>query len=149
MDDDKPKKKPHNGPRKGVGTGPGAGVGLGGPAKGASGKPAIPFHSAHPARINGTTPEISAAKAEKDAADAIKAQALKDHIFTLATNAAEQTTQLSASIAWLNRHEGMPTQKIAGDPNQPLTIHSVIDDGRPPLESYLEEWRKPVIDAPT
>jgi hypothetical protein len=143
--EDKPKKRPHNGPRKGAG----AGVGWGGPAKGSSGKPAIPFGVHHPDKANGPAPELVAAKVAREAENAAKAQALKDHIFELAVNAAEQTTQLSASIAWLNRHEGMPTQKIAGDATQPLTIHSIIDDGRPPIESYLEEWHKPVIDAST
>ena len=37
-------------------------------------------------------------------------QQLKDHLADLALNAEHEATQVSATVAWLNREEGMPAQ---------------------------------------
>lgn len=54
------------------------------------------------------------------------AQALKDHLFDLARNAERQETQVTAAVAWLNRHEGTP---IARNINLTPDDVSVLDDG--------------------
>jgi len=48
-----------------------------------------------------------------------RAEFLKDHLFALATGAENELTQLRASEAWLDRHEGKPIQRV---------INATVDD---------------------
>ena len=100
-----------NGPGRG---GPAKGHGWGGPPKGAS-----------TSRIKPGDPEgIQALSndAEIKACAAARAEALLDHLFHLAMKADRQETQLAASVAYLNRVEGMPVarniNRTVGDASQ-------------------------------
>jgi hypothetical protein len=78
-----------------------AGDGWGGPAKGpgTTAKPAPQF-------AKGNTASVGHAPRPQSTVD--RAQALKDHLFTLAQSAERQETQVQAAKAWLDRHEGLP-----------------------------------------
>lgn len=77
-----------------------AGDGWGGPARGESqtkGRVAE-FHAMS------NDPDVKAKAAER-------IETLKDHLYGLATSAERQETQLAATVAYLNRVEGMPVQR--------------------------------------
>lgn len=107
-----PKRRPSTAFPKGNGAG--KGDGWGGPARGASAS-----------RIRPGDPEgIQAMSNDADvkAEAARRADELRDHLYHLALNAERQETQLAASVAFLNRAEGMPvarhlTANVA-DPSQ-------------------------------
>jgi len=64
-----------------------------------------------------------------------KAERLRRHIYKLAESAEREETQLAASIAWLNRVEGMPVARN-------LNINQtgpVVEDTRPSVESLIEQ----------
>lgn len=91
----------------------GNGAGWGGPARGASAsriKPGDP--DGIQAMVN--DPDVKAKAAAR-------VEALKDHLFGLATGAERQETQLAAAVAYLNRVEGMPIARTVtatvADPN--------------------------------
>ena len=82
----------------------GNGPGWGGPAKGAktvADKPMPP-----PFTLGN-----QASAVERDYSRRDKAQALKDHLYRLATEAEKEETQVRAAEAWLNRIEGTPVQR--------------------------------------
>lgn len=99
------------------GNGAGQGDGWGGPAKGAGSisTRAEPFG-------HGNT--VSAV--QRDMSGAEKAWLLKEHLYMLATTAAREETQISAAVAWLDRHEGKP---IARNVNMTPGDVSLLDDG--------------------
>ncbi len=91
----------------------GNGAGWGGPARGAS-----------TSRIKPGDPDgiqTMSNDAEVKARAAQRVEALKDHLFGLATKAERQETQLAAAVAYLNRVEGMPIARTVtatvADPN--------------------------------
>ena len=93
----------------------GNGMGWGGPARGASGKPAVPFSATSPTRRtvsrgNGD-PLKRAARMDRQATDAAGAQTLKDELLRLATTADTDTVKIWAATAWLNRVEGLPVAR--------------------------------------
>lgn len=100
------------------------GKGWGGPAKGAGKGPAKPFTAESPTRqtIPGGKgdPVKMDARAEKRARDEVRAEELRDHLYTLATKAERQETQLSAAVAFLNRVEGMPVAKQQVEIKRPI-----------------------------
>ena len=77
----------------------GHGAGWGGPAKGAGN------HDAGPGRPRKEAAEVIAMAKEARSA------ALKDQLLTLAFEAEREETQLQASVAYLNREEGMPVAR--------------------------------------
>lgn len=95
------------------GNGAGKGDGWGGPAKGAGGPPIKP---GDPDGIQAMSndPEVKAKAADR-------AEELKDHLYKLALKAERQETQLAATVAYLNRAEGMPIARTVtatvADPN--------------------------------
>ena len=91
----------------------GNGAGWGGPAKGAS-----------TSRIKPGDPDgIQAMSNDADvkARAQQRIEALKDHLFSLATGAQREETQLAAAVAYLNREQGMPIARTVtatvADPN--------------------------------
>lgn len=86
------------------------GDGWGGPARG---------ESRTKGRVAEVQPMSNDAEIKRQAAERI--QRLKDHIYTLATSAQREETQLAAAIAFLNREVGMPVARNlvanVGDPN--------------------------------
>lgn len=110
----------------------GNGAGLWGPAKGAGSGPAKPFGADSPTRQ--TIPggkgdpakmEERRAKAERDAE---RAQELKDHLHKLATTAQSERTQVAATEAWLNRHEGMPVSNVNLKAHVQRSIQDLSDE---------------------
>jgi hypothetical protein len=84
--------------------GPAKGAGWGGPAKGASTsriKPGDPDGI----QAMSNDPEVRARRARQ-------ADELHERLYALATDADRQETQLAATIAFLNRVEGTPNQKL-------------------------------------
>jgi hypothetical protein len=106
----------HGGPAKGKGHGgPARGVhpvGWGGPARGGPNRPAIKAGDGIQAMSN--DPEIRARNKQR-------VEDLKDHLYGLAKGAEREETQLAATIAFINREEGLPVarQIVANvaDPN--------------------------------
>ena len=95
----------------------GAGDGWGGPAKGASEHiPAPQFEPGNQSAVGHAGPNLSGIE---------KAQALKDHLYKLATRAEREETQVRAAEAWLNRHEGSP---VARTVNYNSTDVTALDD---------------------
>ena len=95
----------------------GAGDGWGGPAKGASDhNPAPQFEPGNQSSVGRPNPSLSGIE---------KAQALKDHLYKLATEAEREETQVRAAEAWLNRHEGSP---VARTVNYNSTDVTALDD---------------------
>jgi len=109
---DKPKRPATSGTRHGNGAG--KGDGYGGPARAPGDKQNLrtPFEPGNQVTHVRRGPEA--------------AQALKDHLFALATTAERQETQVTAAVAWLNRHEGTP---IARNINLTPDDVTVLDDG--------------------
>ena len=101
-----------NGPGRG---GPAKGAGWGGPARGASTsriKPGDPDGI----QAMSNTPDIKARQAAK-------AEAVREHLYTLALKAERQETQLAASVAYLNRIEGAPMQRaVIANVSDPSTL---------------------------
>lgn len=87
------------GPAKGAGTG----KGWGGPARGASTSRIRPGDPESIQRLS-NNPDVKARQA-------LRAEALTDHLFDLAMNAERQETQLAAAVACLDRIEGKPIQR--------------------------------------
>jgi hypothetical protein len=103
---------------------PARGSGWGGPAKGAhthSPGSVQPGEIRNPQGRFAMTAERQRERAEAKA----KAKELKDHIYGLALTADREETQLAASIAWLNREEGMP---VARNLNLNATVTSELGD---------------------
>ena len=100
----------------------GQGAGWGGPAKGAGSGPAKPFTAADAVTIPGGKgdPVKMDARAEKRARDEARAEALKDHLYQLATTAEREETQVTAAKHWLDRHEGMPIAKQQVEIKRPV-----------------------------
>ncbi len=97
--------------------GPAKGHGWGGPPKGASNT-----------RIKPGDPEgIQALSndAEIKARAAARTEALLDHLFHLSLKAQREETQLAASVAYLNRVEGMP---VARTLNTNVSDPSLLSD---------------------
>lgn len=94
------KKGDPNHPRRG--NGPGKGAGWGGEAKGASKSRFVEGELQPMQGKQGTAAVVQAREA--------RLAMLKDHLFTLALEAEREETQLSATVAYLNREEGMPKQ---------------------------------------
>lgn len=92
----------------------GTGAGWGGPAKGAGngGKRHANFAPGNQEAVGHTGPGARAARIE----------ALKDHLYLLATTAEKQDTQVRAAEAYLNRVEGTPIARsvvaTVDDPTQ-------------------------------
>lgn len=99
------------------GNGVGKGVGWGGKDKGEGN------HGPGPGRPPADVAKLIAARREERIA------ALKEHLLTLAVTAEREETQLSATVAFLNREEGTPVQRqeISGGA-APLKIERVIID---------------------
>lgn len=99
------------------GNGAGKGAGWGGPAKGAGN------HGPGPGRPKLEVSALIAAKREE------RISALKEHLLALAVTAEREETQLSATVAFLNREEGTPVQRqeISGGA-APLRIERVVVD---------------------
>lgn len=95
----------------------GNGPGWGGPAKGPGNR------GPGPGRPPADVAKLIAARREERIA------ALKEHLLTLAVTAEREETQLSATVAFLNREEGTPVQRqeISGGA-APLKIERVIID---------------------
>jgi hypothetical protein len=87
---------------KRIGNGAGKGAGWGGPAKGA-GTRFVKGQVQEGQGKGGTAPYVE--KREERLAQ------LKDHLYTLAINAQREETQLAATVAFLNREEGMPVAR--------------------------------------
>ena len=92
---------------------PGKGTGWGGPARGPGAGPKFEKfmegnQTEHPAGDDYR--ERRQKRRELRAAGAERLQQLKDHLADLALNAEHEATQVSATVAWLNRDEGMPAQ---------------------------------------
>jgi len=102
----------------GPSSGESKGDGWGGPAKGA-GRVADPR-----APLFGHGNKIAAGPHDMSGADT--ARRMKAHIERLAFEAAREETQLSAAIAWLDRHEGKP---IARNLNMDADDLAALDDG--------------------
>lgn len=94
-----------------AGTRRGTGAGWGGPAKGGSPTPTRSAFEAGNTIAVGHGHPTATVHEQNQARDAERAQALKDHLFTLATSAERQDTQVRAAEAWLNRQEGMPVAR--------------------------------------
>lgn len=102
------------------GTRHGNGFGWGGPAKGAGkGGAAKPFTIDTPTRVFKTVIEARAERPSgavsgyelRKLINEERAQELKDHLYSIATTARHEITQVRAAEAWLNRHEGMPVAR--------------------------------------
>lgn len=89
--------------RGGPAAGAGKGDPWGGPARGASGSRILPGDPDGIQRMS-NDPDIKARNAARNAE-------LKDHLYDLAKNADRQETQLSATMAWLDRDEGKPVAR--------------------------------------
>lgn len=100
----------------------GNGPGWGGPAKGAS---TSRIRKGDPDGIQrmSNDPDVKARAQQR-------IEALKDHLYGLATGADRQETQLAAAVAYLNRVEGMPIARTVtatvADPNS-LTDADLAD----------------------
>jgi hypothetical protein len=72
------------------------------------------------------------------ASDEERIAQLKEHLGNLALNAKAQETQVTATIALLNRIEGMPKQKIesTGANGGPIQV----EDTRKPIEDFVAEF---------
>ncbi len=116
---DKLKRPPTSGTRHGNGSG--KGESWGGAARSPGEPKGLRANKLMPAPF---APGNQAAASSRRGAEA--AQALKDHLFDLARNAERQETQVTAAVAWLNRHEGTP---IARNINLTPDDVSVLDDG--------------------
>ena len=103
-------------PRKSPPNGAGKGDGWGGPAKGSAprGAKQPPFQ-----------PGNKAAAGTHDMSDMEKAAKLRAHLYTLATTAQREETQVSATIAFLNRVEGTPKQFF--EQKTEMTVKRVIN----------------------
>lgn len=89
--------------RGGPAAGAGRGDPWGGPARGASGSRILPGDPDGIQRMS-NDPDIKARNAARNAE-------LKDHLYDLAKHADRQETQLSATMAWLDRDEGKPISR--------------------------------------
>lgn len=94
-----------------------AGDGWGGPAKGpGNGNPRQNFAGGGgndrvmDSRASRAPGEPSKYATDKERAEA-RARELKDHLYHLARRAEREETQVRATEAWLNRHEGMPVAR--------------------------------------
>lgn len=102
------------------GTRRGNGAGWGGPAKGAG-------HGKRPAFTPDTAPRghgwvvTTGSEVERKARDAERAALIRDHLYTLATTAERQEAQITASVAFLNRVEGLPVSRGELDVRRPLS----------------------------
>lgn len=98
-------RKPHSGPA----TRHGNGSGLYGPAKGAGigGAKRPAFEPGNKAAAGADHSDVEQTRQAK----AAKAETLKNHLYTLATTAEREDTQVRAAEAWLNREEGMPVAR--------------------------------------
>lgn len=70
--------------------------------------------------------------------DAVRAQKLRDELYTIATTSERDDTRVSASVALLNRIEGMPVARnlnINRDAEE-------VEDTRPSIESLIEKTLK-------
>lgn len=106
---------------------PSAGDGWGGPAKGAGKRIA----SSDDARLTQArnTPERRASKEER-------AERLLDHLENLAYGAERQETQVTATVAFLNRALGTPTATVRTE----ITERSVIRAPEPIADA--DEWAR-------
>jgi hypothetical protein len=97
------------------------GPGWGGPAKGAGQHPARPFGPGNPTRnrTGRTDPARKAHREAREAARTDREQKLQDVLFRLAIEADNPAVQVDASVAWLNRHEGLPVAR---------TVNLNVDD---------------------
>jgi len=113
------------------GNGVGKGDGWGGPAKGAG--------STEPLDGVRHLSKDEDLKADKKA----RAEALKDHLFKLATTAERQETQVSAATAWLDREEGKPIAR---------TVTTTVDDvgqlSDLELAAEIARLKREIGDAP-
>jgi hypothetical protein len=66
----------------------------------------------HPNRMSGADAAARKTAAAKRAQAEERAEQLRDHIYGLALGAEREETQLTASVAWLDRHEGKPVQRV-------------------------------------
>lgn len=116
-----PNYKPASGiPAKGVGKGDG----WGGPARGNAGdRPATPTPHTAEMRAILKDPIAMAERKILREAKADRIEQLIDHLCDLGLNAEREETQASATVAALNRLEGMPKQK-----NENVNVEVTFED---------------------
>lgn len=109
--------KPRGWQQRGAAIGDSKGAGWGDSAKGAGSGVSIGPKPENMRPYRNLSPEeraiVRANKLEREMAKLEKAEALLDHIETLATTAESEQTQLAASIAYTTRVFGQPPSKVA------------------------------------
>ena len=123
-------KAPVNTPASGIPAGGTHSEGWGGPAKGAGKGPAYGPTTAETfeilrAKKASAPPEVKAKRKKAKADKAARVEQFNDHLADLALNAAREETQVSATIALLNRLDGMPRQRNENE-NRDMTLEMLI-----------------------
>lgn len=115
-------KPPSGTPARGVGKGDG----WGGPAQGAH-PDGAPFTADSPTRHRGPgDPKKMAERAAFAAEKAARVEQLLQHLGNLALNAKREETQVSATVAALNRLDGLPPTSGKLDLNGKMTLEGLV-----------------------
>jgi hypothetical protein len=138
----KPRKKPHNGPASGIparssNKNDKTGMGWGGPASGIpAGGVRPPFAKGHKPAAGPKDPVKIAHRRLVKAAKAARIAQLTDNLCDLALNAEVESTRMAATVAALNRLEGMPAT-ININKNVEMSFEDLVKESLKPKPEKL------------